>query len=201
MTDEMHERLSTTCCLRASNPATSMYLRGAALICRICPRRAWSQKTDVVHAAQVGGVLGALAGAIGGILLVIFPPTGLSLQLVAVLVAAFLGALFGVWASSLAGAAVPNSKLKRFEPSIKEGRLLLMVDVPLHDCERISELVARRHPEAVSGGTEPTVPAFPYGGPPLLAGAAADRQSRPELRSHSRNPTNTGRGHAVPGSK
>jgi hypothetical protein len=125
------------------------------------PEASVFQKTDVVHAAQVGAMLGALAGIIGGTLLVIFPPTGISLQLVAVLVAALLGALFGVWASSLAGASVPNSKLKRFQPSIDEGRLLLMIDVPFHDCERITELVARRHPEAISGGTEPTMPAFP----------------------------------------
>jgi len=39
--------------------------------------------------------------------------------------------------------------------------LLVMVDVPLHQCERISDLVSRGHPEAVSGGTEPTIPAFP----------------------------------------
>jgi len=118
-------------------------------------------KTDVVHAAQVGAVLGALAGAIGGILLVIFPPTGVSLQLLAVLVAALLGALFGVWASSLAGTSVPNSKLKQFQLWIEEGRFLLMVYVPFRDYERITELVARRHPEAISGGTEPTIPAFP----------------------------------------
>jgi hypothetical protein len=133
--------------------------RGTEL--RDLPEAGVFQKTDVVHAAQVGAGLGALAGTIGGILLVIFPPTGLSLQLVAVLVAALLGALFGVWASSLAGASVPNSKLKRFQPWIEEGRLLLMVDVPFHDYQRIAELVARRHPEAISGGTEPTIPAFP----------------------------------------
>jgi hypothetical protein len=119
------------------------------------------QKTDVVHGAQVGGVLGAIAGLVGGILLVIFPPSGLSMQLVTILVASLLGALFGVWAASLAGAAVPNSKLRQFQLWIDQGRLLLMVDVPLHQCERITELVTRRHPEAVPGGTEPTIPAFP----------------------------------------
>jgi hypothetical protein len=125
------------------------------------PEASVLQKTDVIHGAQVGAALGALAGAIGGILLVMFPPAGLSMQLVAVLVAAVLGALFGVWASSLAGASVPNSKLKQFQPWIDEGRLLVMVDVPFHQCDRITELVTSRHPEAISGGTEPTIPAFP----------------------------------------
>lgn len=125
------------------------------------PEASVLQKTDVVHGAQVGAVLGAIAGAVGGTLLVAFPPTGLSMQLVAVLVAALLGALFGVWAASLAGASVPNSKLKQFQSWIDQGHLLLMVDVWLHECDRINELVTRRHPEAVSGGTEPTIPAFP----------------------------------------
>jgi hypothetical protein len=125
------------------------------------PEASVLQKTDVVHGAQVGAVLGAFAGALGGMLLVAFPPHGLSMQLVTVLIAALLGALFGVWAASLAGASVPNSKLKQFQPWIDQGRLLLMVDVPLHRCKRITELVTRRHPEAVPGGTEPTIPAFP----------------------------------------
>ena len=125
------------------------------------PEASVLQKTDVVHGAQVGAVLGALAGLIGGILLVLFPPGGLSMQLVTVLVAALLGALFGVWASSLVGASVPNTKLKQFQSWIDQGKVLLMVDVPLHHCERITELVTRRHPEAVAGGTEPTIPAFP----------------------------------------
>jgi hypothetical protein len=39
--------------------------------------------------------------------------------------------------------------------------LLLMVDVPFAEQERIVEVVRRPHPEAVAGGTEPTIPAFP----------------------------------------
>jgi hypothetical protein len=125
------------------------------------PEASVLQKTDVVHGAQVGAMLGAGAGALGGILLVVFPPTGLSMQLVTVLLGSLLGGLFGVWVASLVGASVPNSKLKQFQPWIDGGRLLLMVDVPLHQCDRITELVTRRHPEAAPGGTEPTIPAFP----------------------------------------
>jgi hypothetical protein len=44
---------------------------------------------------------------------------------------------------------------------IEQGKLLLMVDVPFSQRERITALVRRRHPEAVPGGTEPTIPAFP----------------------------------------
>ena len=119
------------------------------------------QKTDVVHGAQLGMTIGGVAGIIGGLLIVLFPPRGVSLQLVTVLLAALFGALFGAWASSMAASAVPNSKLKAFHPEIERGKVLMMVDVPMRRVQEIRELIARRHPEAVSGGFEPTIPAFP----------------------------------------
>ncbi|MNC86091.1 hypothetical protein D3C83_17240 [compost metagenome] len=119
------------------------------------------QKTDIVHGAQMGVAIGGVAGALGGALLVFFQPEGLKLQLVTVLLAALFGALFGAWASSMAASAVPNSKLKAFHPEIEQGKVLMMVDVPMQRVTEISELVARRRPEAVAGGFEPTIPAFP----------------------------------------
>src|SRR5262249_24976692 len=119
------------------------------------------QKTDVVHGAHTGMALGGLAGIIGGLVIVLFPPTGVSLKLGTVLLAALFGAVFGAWASSMVASAVPNSKLKAFHPEIERGKVLMMVDVPMLRLQEISELVARRHPEAVSGGLEPTIPAFP----------------------------------------
>lgn len=119
------------------------------------------QKTDIVHGAQLGGVIGGVAGTLGGLLVILFPPAGVSLQLVTVLIAALLGSLFGAWASSMAASAMPNSRLKTFYPDIEQGKVLMMVDVPMRRVQEISELVARRHPEAVAGGFEPTIPAFP----------------------------------------
>ena len=119
------------------------------------------QKTDVVHGAQLGLIVGGLAGTAAGLLIVAFPPGGISLQLVTVLLAALLGAVFGAWASSMAASSVPNSKLTRFHADIEQGRVLMLVDVPMRRVQEICELVARRHPEAVPGGFEPTMPAFP----------------------------------------
>ena len=119
------------------------------------------QKTDLVHGAQLGAVIGGVAGTLGGFLVVLFPPEGASLQLVTVLIAALAGTLFGAWVSSLVGSAVPNSKLKAFHAAIERGQVLMMIDVPMRRVQEITELVARRHPEAVSGGFEPTMPAFP----------------------------------------
>ena len=69
--------------------------------------------------------------------------------------------MFGLWVASLAGATVPNSRLQQFRAWIDQGKLLLMVDVPFSEQARIVEIVKRRHPEAVPGGSEPTIPAFP----------------------------------------
>ncbi len=119
------------------------------------------QKTDVVHGAQLGVLIGAAAGIIGGLAAVFFPPEGMSVQLVIVLIGGVAGALLGAWMSSMAASAVPNTKLKAFHPEIERGRVLMMVDVPMQRAAQISQLVANRHPEAVSGGYEPTIPAFP----------------------------------------
>jgi hypothetical protein len=121
------------------------------------PEATLLQKTDVVHGAYVGIAIGGVAGAVGGLLAVLFPPGGLTLQFAAVLAAALLGALFGAWASSLAGTAVPNSQLARFQADIERGKVLMMIDVPLGRIAEISALVARHHPEAVAGGFEATL--------------------------------------------
>ncbi len=115
------------------------------------------QKTDIVHGAQLGIVIGGVAGTLGGLLVVWFPPADVALQWVTVLIAALLGALFGAWVSSMAASAVPNSQLARFQADIESGKVLMMVDVPLRRIAEISELVTRRHPEAISSGFEPTV--------------------------------------------
>ena len=119
------------------------------------------QKTDIVHGAQLGLIIGAVVGAVAGALLVLFPPEGVTLKLMAVLLLAIGGAVFGLWASSMVASAVPNSRLKAFQTDMDAGRVLMMVDVPMRRVQEICELVSRRHPEALSGGFEPTIPAFP----------------------------------------
>ena len=119
------------------------------------------QKTDIVHGAELGLILGGVGGAALGIIMVFSPPEGVTLQLVTVLIATLIGALLGAWVSSLVASAVPNSKLLIFAKDIEEGKILMMVDVPARKVEQILALVERRHPEAAPGGVEPTIPAFP----------------------------------------
>jgi hypothetical protein len=119
------------------------------------------QKTDIVHGVRLGTTLGAALGCVVGALLAWFPPTDGVPQLVVVVVATGTGAAFGAWASSMAAAAVPNSRLKRFAAELDQGKILLMVDVPLYQVDEIHALASRVHPEALDAGVEPRIPAFP----------------------------------------
>lgn len=118
-------------------------------------------KTDLVHGAGVGLMLGALGGLVLGAVIVTYPPQGTQPQLVAVLIAALVGAVLGAWMASMAAAAVPNSRLKQFAGDIAHGKVLLMVDVPYGRVGQVRDVVLSRHPEAVSGGQETRYPAFP----------------------------------------
>lgn len=95
------------------------------------------QKSDLRHSMQVGFILGGCAGFLVGIYIYMTPPEGTNLQLVTILIATVVGALFGAWAASMIGISTPNSALKRFEAEIGEGRVLLMVDVPKGRVEEI----------------------------------------------------------------
>lgn len=120
-----------------------------------------SHKSDLVHGAGFGGLFGAGVGLAIGFLLYYFQPVGIPLQMVAIVIGGVVGALFGSWTGSLKGASIPNSKLSKFGPEIERGHILLIVDVPTRRMEEIQQIVARRHPEAVAHGYEPTMPAFP----------------------------------------
>lgn len=119
------------------------------------------QTSDIVHGAENGLVVGGIAGVVTGLVVLAFPPEGVSLQLVTVLLTAMFGAGFGVWVSSMIASSVPNSRLKDFEQDIASGKLLLMVDVPVTRVDDIHALLSKRHPEATHRGQEPTIPAFP----------------------------------------
>ncbi len=118
------------------------------------------QKTDIVHGALVGIVVGGACGAIAGAAFMAFPP-GPALQLVTVLITAIFGAAFGAWVSSMVGLSVPNSRLRRFAGDIERGAILMMVDVPMTRATDITARITARHPEIEAKGFEPHIPAFP----------------------------------------
>jgi hypothetical protein len=119
------------------------------------------QKSDLVHGAQRGLAIGAVMGAIVGLIVAYTMVDSNGWQVMSVVAAAILGALFGAWVSSMVAIAVPNSRLRQFQQAIEEGRILLMADVPEHRVEEIRERLDAIHPEAEDRGVDPYVPAFP----------------------------------------
>ncbi|WP_255757407.1 MULTISPECIES: DUF1269 domain-containing protein [unclassified Massilia] len=118
-------------------------------------------KTDLIHGAQWGTIIGGVVGLGAGIFLSFFPPEGITLRTASILLVALGGALFGGWASGMNAAAIPNKKLEQYAPRLDQGQVLMMVDVPVRRMKDIEAAIARRHPDFDFGGEEPPMLAFP----------------------------------------
>lgn|SRR5262245_16343601 len=118
------------------------------------------QKSDAVHGAQLGLVLGGVGGFLIGVYIYLTPPSGVALEMVTVLVSTVIGAILGAWMASLVASSVPNTRLKSFHSELEAGKILLMLDAPPSRLDELKTLVVRRCPEAVCG-IEATSPAFP----------------------------------------
>jgi hypothetical protein len=70
------------------------------------------------------------------------------------------GALVDAWTSSMIGISVPNKSLERFAAQIAQGRILLMLDVPVRRVGDIEERLRELHPEARRQRGEEGMPAF-----------------------------------------
>jgi len=106
------------------------------------------QKSEFTHGIEEGLGMGGVAGVIGGLLVVSFPPAGLVLGGGAVLLSALAGAGFGAVVSAMVAKDIPSRKLERFEDAIAEGQLLLLVDVPKKQVDSLVKLIHDHHPEA-----------------------------------------------------
>ncbi|MCH8621854.1 DUF1269 domain-containing protein [Undibacterium sp. TS12] len=118
------------------------------------------QKTDLIHGAEVGMLIGGISGLLAGGLWLIFPPESMEMRIVALLVSAIGGALFGSWMSANAARSIPSSRLQPFLLDIDAGKVLLMVDVPFRQISDIQQMVSKQHPEIHFGGVDPHVPVF-----------------------------------------
>ena len=120
------------------------------------------QTSDVIRAAERGLLIGGGVGALlGGLVAVHYPIVGDEPQWGVAAVLAIAGALFGTWSSSMIGVSAPSKRLERFTPHIEQGKILLMVDVPLMRVQQVEARLQALHPEAHLEGTEPDIPAFP----------------------------------------
>ena len=132
-----------------------------ALIEANLPEASLLQESDFVPAVERGLAIGGATGILAGVAAVALPGVGLALGGGAILGIGLAGAGMGAWLSSMIGISAPSSRLTEFEDAIKQGNLLMMVDVPKTRVDEITDLIKKHHPEAEIEGTEPVIPAFP----------------------------------------
>ncbi len=125
------------------------------------PEASLLQESDFIPAVERGLALGGATGALVGVAALVFPGIGLAFGGGAILGAAVAGAGVGAWASSMIGLSAPSSRLKAFEEAIRDGQILVIVDVPKKSEQAVTDLITQHHPGARVEGTEARVPAFP----------------------------------------
>jgi hypothetical protein len=82
---------------------------------------------DFYPAAAKGAAGGAIVGLVAGLVGVAIPPLGIT---VAGAFAMAAGAsVLGAWSTALAGSAVADPVRRKFEDEVKEGRILVVIDV------------------------------------------------------------------------
>jgi hypothetical protein len=115
------------------------------------------QKTELAHGLELGVGVGGIAGMLGGVLAVTFPPAGVILGGGAVILAtALAGASFGSIVSVLIARDIPNHELEAFQARIGDGQILLILDIPTPRVDEIIQLIKTTHPEAQIGIVKPT---------------------------------------------
>ena len=106
------------------------------------------QKTELAHGLEWGTGLGGVAGLLGGMLAVTFPPAGLVIGGGALIAGTAAGAGFGAVVAALTKSHEHNHDLDDYHEELLQGELLLMVDVPYNRVSQISDLILEHHPEA-----------------------------------------------------
>lgn len=115
-------------------------------------------RRDVMPAMKRGVAAGGAAGLLAGVAAVSFPPAGVAVGGGALLASVAAGAGIGGWVSALVGSSMPNSDIRRFEEAVKQGRVLLLVDVPRADVEELRRQLERNHPSVEFAGETRTLP-------------------------------------------
>lgn len=111
---------------------------------------------DFYPAAVKGAAGGGAVGLLAGLLAVVFAPIGITAA--GVIGLGLAGASLGTWATALAGSAVPDPVRRQFEDEIREGRILLVVDVD-----------EEHHDRAVAAITATGVTHLPFDKPTVMS--------------------------------
>lgn len=113
------------------------------------------QRTELAHGLEWGTGIGGTAGLLGGLLTVAFPPGGIILGGGALLIGAAAGAGLGAAMLGLMKGHEHNHQLDDYKYEIEHGQILLMIDLPKKDVEKISDNILLHHPAAHIKVSEP----------------------------------------------
>ncbi|MGZ8137544.1 MAG: DUF1269 domain-containing protein [Methylococcaceae bacterium] len=120
------------------------------------PEAGVSIKTDFIPALERGVALGGTTGLLAGLVALRF--AGFAIAGGPILGIIMAGATIGSLMGGLAGMNSGNSRLERFEETIEQGALLVLLDIPKNRIDAITRLITKHHPEASFEGIEPLLP-------------------------------------------
>lgn len=98
-----------------------------------------SAGTDTIPAALRGMVGGGATGLLCGLVAMMFP--GLGVTLAGAAVFSVVGASLGTWSAALMGSAIPSEVHREFEECVKQGKLVIVLDVEQESLERADDLM------------------------------------------------------------
>ena len=111
-------------------------------------------KTDVIHAGEIGALLGL---AIAAVILLISYFSGIAAQVgwAPFIFLAIVGFGFATWEAGVIGMQTPNVHFARFEEALEQGRHVLFVETDRED-QRKLKAVIKQYPSLERAGTEVT---------------------------------------------
>ncbi|MEA3274160.1 MAG: DUF1269 domain-containing protein [Pseudomonadota bacterium] len=139
----------------ADIPASHLHvIAGLSHELKDLPEASVWQRTELAHGIEWGVGLGGVAGLLGGLLVVAFPPAGVVLGGGALLAGTAAGAGFGALVTALLGSQEHNHRLDTFQRALAAGELLLLVDVPRQRENAVRATILKHHPEAEIGSVK-----------------------------------------------
>jgi hypothetical protein len=111
-------------------------------------------KTDVIHAGEIGAVLGI---AVASLILLVSHFSGIAAQVgwAPFIFLAIIGFGFATWEAGFIGMQIPNIHFTRFEEALEQGRHVLFVETDREDQKKLKAVI-KQYPGLEHAGTEVT---------------------------------------------
>ncbi len=111
-------------------------------------------KTDVIHAGEIGALLGL---AIASVILLISHFSGIAAQVgwAPFIFLAIIGFGFATWEAGFIGMQTPNVHFTQFEKALEQGRHVLFVETDREDQKKLKAVI-KQYPSLERAGTEVT---------------------------------------------